>query len=255
MRKPGTNIRRAFALALLSVACAAFARGQQEARRIDETERARCDLSEVPQVTDLTRPLFVELGRHPRARAAVVVHAPRAGEGLSYALQVRRWLTEARGVAPERLLDIYGGPAPKKRLELWLVPEGAAPPRAAPPVAREGVTLFDRYTFRDGESCDSGRELSLEVFAATLKCLPDWRGTVVVRPHYNRRGAESHDADWSPPLTRRGALRRAAVDRLHLVRQLGLGHARIRAVVGAPDRWAHAELWLVPPAKAAPGGR
>lgn len=235
-------------LLLLLSAAAVPARGRQ-AYKIDETPNTRCDLSEVAQVTDPSMPLFVELGRHPRARAAVVVYARPAGEALSYARQVRRWLTESRGVPAGRLLEVYGGPAGGKRLELWLVPEGAAPPAPSPPVGRAGVTLFDRYTFWDGESCDSGRALALEVFAEALKSLPGWRGTLVVRPHANRRGARRHDPDWAPPLSRRAASLRAARDRLHLVRQLGLAPSRIRASVGAPGDWAHAELWLVPPAR------
>jgi hypothetical protein len=254
---PTTSHDRRRALARLALLCAAAcasaapaARGQR-AHKIDETLNTRCDLSEVARVTDRSMPLFVELDRHPEAKAAVVVYAPLPGDAMSYARQVGRWLTEARGVAPGRLLDVYGGPAAEKRLELWLVPAGAAPPPAAPPVARAGVTLFDRFTYWGGESCDSDRRPALEVFAETLRSLPGWRGTVVVRPHVNRRGAKTDDKDWSPPLTRRGASLRAAADRLHLVRQLGLPPPRIRAVVGAPSDWPHAELWLIPPAASA----
>ena len=256
MTKPRPNIRRVFALMLLSVTCFAAARGQQ-AYKIDETDYTRCDLSEVPQVTDPPMPLFVELDRQPAAKAAVVVYASQPGEALSYAYHVRRWLTESRGVLAERLLEVYGGFAERKRLELWLVPAGAEPPRAAPAFRRVGVTLFDWYNYWGGESCYYEREVALEVFAETLKRMHGWRGTLVVRPHVNRRGLKSSDEGWDDaPLNRRQALRQAATDRLHLVKQLGLDPARIRVVVGAPSDWSHAELWLVPPAASAgkPGG-
>lgn len=51
------------------------------------------------------------------------------------------------------------------------------------------------------------------------------------------------------------ALRQAAKDRLHLVRQLGLPPERIRALVGAPGGWSRAEPWLVPPAAQGRGVR
>lgn len=249
MTEQSKNVSRFAAALLLSLTCAAAARGQQRAYKIDETDYTRCDLSEVPQVTDEPMPLFAELGRHGDARVAVVVYSPRPGEGMVYARQIKRWLTEARGVPAGRVLGVYGGHAGKRRLEVWLVPAGAEPPREAPPVARAGVTLFERYSYYGGSACPEEREPALEVFAETLKRLPGWRGTVVVRPHVNPRGMEPWADGWDPAaLTRRQALRRAAEERLRLVRQLGVDPARIRAVVGARGGWSHAELWLVPPA-------
>ena len=249
--------RRALArllLFLLAASGAASHARAQQAYKIDETLNTRCDLSEVSQVTDPPMPLFVELEKHTRAKAAVVVHG-LPGEAMVYARRVRTWLSESRGVAAERLVEVYGGPAERLRLELWMVPEGAAPPPASPPVEGGRVTLFDRYSYWHGEFCGPDRPPALRVFAETLKAMPGWRGTIVVRPHVNRRGVTVGHEDWALPLTRRQALRRAAEDRLFLVRQLGLAPSRIRAVVGASADWGHAELWLVPPAAAKPGGR
>src|SRR5215207_3690725 len=217
MKRPTVNTRGALALLLLSLACAAAARGQQ-AYKIDEAGRARCDLGEVPQVTDPGMPVFVQLDKHPNAKAAVVVYG-LPGEAIVYARKVRAWLTESRGVPAERLLDVYGGPAHERRLELWLVPQGAAAPPAAPPAAEGRVTLFDRYSYWPGEYCGPDRPPALLVFAETLAKLPGWRGTIVVRPHVNRRGVRPGVDGWDEaPLTRRQAARRAAEDRLHLVR-------------------------------------
>lgn len=255
MTKPGSHVGRFFALLLLCAACAADARGQQRAYKVEETEYTRCDLSEVSQVTDEPMSIVVELDRHPGAKAAVVVYASEPGEALAYARHVSRWLTRSRAVPAERLVEVYGGFAGRKRLELWLVPARAEPP-AAPALTRAGVTLFGRYNYWGGESCSHEREVALEVFAETLKRMPGWRGTVVVRPHLNRRGLRPADEGWDDaPLDRRGALRQAAADRLRLVRQLGLDPGRIKAVVGAGSDWSHAELWLVPPPAPAPGGR
>lgn len=241
---------------LLLFVCASAhvaARAQQpqqppRAYKIDEATRPRCDLGEVPQITDEAAPVFAALANHPEAKAAVVVYG-MPGAAIVYARDVRRWLTETSGVVSERLPDIYGGPAASLRLELWLVPAGAAPPATAPPAVEGRVTLFDRYDYWPGEYCGPDLPPSLKVFAETLKSMPGWSGTIVIRPHVNRRGARAGDENWDEsPLTRREALRRAAEDRLHLIRQLGLAPARIRALVGAPGEWAHAELWLIPPA-------
>src|SRR4051812_28512943 len=78
------------------IACA------QQAYKIDENTRPRCDLGEMFQIIDSDMPVFVALKEHPRARVAIVVHG-LPGESIVYAREVREWLTEKRGVAPERL--------------------------------------------------------------------------------------------------------------------------------------------------------
>lgn len=255
MKKPSDDVRRLAALLLIPLACAAAARGQR-ASKIDETEYTRCDLAEVSQVTDAPSPVFAALGGGPEARVAVVVRGPLPGDSARYARQVRSHLVERRGVPPGRVVEVYGGYAARRRLEIWLVPAGAAPPPPAPPVGRAGVTLFDGYGFWPGEACPDERQTSLEIFAETLKQLPGWRGTVVVHPNLNTRAARPGAAEWDPEaMTRRGARRRAAGERLYLVRQLGLDPARIRAVVGSPALYSQARLWLIPPASTAPGGR
>jgi hypothetical protein len=256
MTKPSPNVRRAAALLLLTLAFAAAARAEQ-AYKIDETDYTRCDLSEMSVVNDLGGAIFKALAERPDAKAAIVVYSPKTGDAMRYARWVKEWMSERRGAAPGRLVEVYGGYAAKRRLEFWLVPAGAAPPPDAPPVARVGVTLFDRYSYYPGESCPDTRLPALEAFADALKRLPGWRGTLVMRPHVNRRGARGGDRDFDySPLTRRQALRRAAEDRLYLIKRLGLDPARVRAVVGgADDSWAHGELWLIPPAAHASGGR
>lgn len=252
MPQPSPNNCRALAPLFLLLCLAAAApppAHAQRAYKIDETEYTRCDLSEVSPLTDSSSPLFVELDKHPEAKAAVVLYARQPGEAMSYARHVGRWLTRGGGVAAGRLFEVYGGFAGKKRVELWLVPAGAEPPRPAPDPVPAGVTLFDTYDYWSGESCSYEREIALEVFAETLRRLPGWRGTLVVRPHVNRRGMKSSDEGWDEaPLNRRRALRQAEADRLHLVRQLGLAPSRIRALVGARSDWSRAELWLIPPA-------
>ncbi|MBV9925410.1 MAG: hypothetical protein JOZ96_10375 [Acidobacteria bacterium] len=255
MRKTNHTRRLAALLLLLPLLCPA-ARGQQQAYKLAATENTRCDFTEVWPLNDLGSDILAQIEKRPEAKTAVVVYGLPPGDAIVYARGAKRWLTEMRGVAPpERVLDIYGGPATTKRLELWLVPAGAAPPPSAPPVAGGRVTLFDTYDYWPGEFCGPDRPPSLLVFAEMLAKLPGWRGTIVVRPHVDpRRVPEGTNKDPSP-LTRRQAARRAAGDRLYLTKTLGAGAGRVRAVVGAPATWAHAELWLIPPAATAANGR
>jgi hypothetical protein len=258
MTKPNNPARRLAALLLLSLTCAAAAGAQQQrAYKIEETDYTRCDVSEIPQLSQETMPLFVEMGRHPRAKAAVVVYADQPGEALSYARRITSRLSGTHGVTAERLLEVYGGFAEKKRVEIWLVPAGAEPPRQAPGYTPAGVTMFDSYSYWRGDDCSYEREVALEVFAETLKRMPGWRATLVVRPHLNRRGLTRKDEGWDEAqMNLRQARRQAAKDRLHLVRQLGLDPSRIKAVVGARGgEWSRAELWLIPPAAQTPNGR
>jgi len=225
----------------------------QEAYKIDEAINPRCDLSEVPQVTDTPMPLFKALAENRAAKVAIIVHG-MPGAARVYGKDVKRWLTEERGVDPARLVALYGGASNEMRLELWLIPQGASPPKVMPDEDYKTATHFDSYAYQGGEMCDAGRLPALDEFAEMLKKRPDWHGSIVVRPHINKRGVKPGDAEWDPDglVSRQEALRRAAKDKRYLVRKFGLSPARLTAVVGDNDTWTHAELWLVPPGAETP---
>lgn len=236
------------ALAASVCAFAHVAARAQQAYKIDETDYTRCDLSEVPQLTDEGMPVFNVLKVHADTRVAVVVYAPQPGDATRYARQVVNWLTFTRGVAVSRLYPLYGGAAGKRRVELWAVPQGAALPPSARTDDFSGLTLFDEYMAFDGESCAPSRPAALALFAETLKRMPGWTGRVVWRPHRNARGVSMYSENWDfDGVTRTRALRRARADRNTLVRDYGLAPSRFTASVGSNDEWTHAELWLVPP--------
>ncbi|HEX8706922.1 MAG TPA: hypothetical protein VF723_01565 [Pyrinomonadaceae bacterium] len=178
MRK--LKLRNPFALLLLLPALHLIAgeAGAQSAYKIDETAYLRCDLSEVPQVTDSPSPIFVALNANAEARAALIVYG-MPGWSLRYAKSVRRWLSQVRGIAPERLIALYGGPVETPRMELWLVPRGAALPELKSSLDDKQATLFDRYVYWRGDYCGSGRPPSLAEFAEALKRRPGWRGYIV----------------------------------------------------------------------------
>jgi len=242
------RVCRTLALVISVCAFAHVATRAQQAYKIDETDYTRCDLSEVPQLTDEGMPIFTVLKVHADTRVAVVVYAQQPGDAIRYARQVVNWLTFVRGVAASRLYPLYGGVAEKRRVELWAVPQGAALPTVARADDFSGLTLFDIYLAFDGESCAPSRPAALAVFAETLKSMPGWTGRVVWRPHKNPRSVHMYSEEWDfDSITRGRALRRARADSNTLVRDYGLAPSRFTASVGANDEWTHAELWLVPP--------
>lgn len=221
----------------------------QGAYKIDEVINPRCDLSEVPQITDLPSPIFVELNKHKDARVAIIVYG-MPGEAPHYARRVNNWLTTVRGVAPERLVHLYGGTGGERRLELWRVPRGAALPPVPKPDSYQGVTKFNTYTYWNPECYSTDWQGALIGFGYALKRRPGWRGRIVVHPGRNPDYVRAEtDLPVGGRLTRGGAARRARQDRLYLLKKSGLPSSRVEAVVGEASEWAYSELWMIPPAE------
>jgi hypothetical protein len=82
-----------------------------------------------------------EVGKEgPGAKVYLVGYHGRRGRlpKVFSPVSVRTWLTEAGGLAGDRIVTREGGRRAFPALELWLVPEGAPPPApAAPPGRRE----------------------------------------------------------------------------------------------------------------------
>jgi hypothetical protein len=79
----------------------------------------------------------IELQDNAEASAYVIAYGP-GGEGNgsgAWRLDLtREYLVRSRGITPERVKTIYGGPYSKRDVtfvELWLVPFGATPPAPA----------------------------------------------------------------------------------------------------------------------------
>jgi hypothetical protein len=221
----------------------------QEAYKIDDINKPRCDLSEVPPLDPAPGGKFATtLQNTPDARGAIVVYGLQ-GYAARFAKNVKERLVNFAGVAAQRLVTIYGGQTEDSRLELWIIPKGAAEPRFDFAIVQSEPQQFDTYSYLRGEYCGPSRPPALVEFAEALKRRRGWHGYIVVRPHRNRGGVRAGDEDWDPDgyLSRREAARRAANDKHYLVRKFGLAPARLQTLVGDNDDWTHAELWLVPP--------
>lgn len=227
---------------LLCLHAASASLNAQEAYKVDETTYLRCDLSEVPQITDSPMPIFKALNENKEAKLAIIVYGMQ-GFAHRYAKDVRRWLSEVRGVDPDRLITMYGGSSEKARLELWLVPLGATPPKLSSVEDDKHATQFDEYAYAHGEYCGPYRPPALTEFAEALKHRPGWQGYIIVR-----RNPEEH-------LSRQQALRYGSKDKRYLVRKFGLPPTRLKVIAGGNDDWTHGEVWLVPPGAEPPGAK
>jgi hypothetical protein len=57
------------------------------------------------------------------------LRAPRSGEAQARAARMKPYLTDRRGVDPKRVKVIDGGYREEWTAELWIIPQGAEPPK------------------------------------------------------------------------------------------------------------------------------
>jgi hypothetical protein len=102
------------------------------AREFDECENCTFD----DQKARLDN-LAVELQNDPSTTAYIIAYGGRTspiGQVERLMTRAREYLTTQRGIDASRLVIINGGFREGDSVELWLVPSGAAPPRARPTV-------------------------------------------------------------------------------------------------------------------------
>jgi hypothetical protein len=95
--------------------------------------------------------LAIELQNNPGATGYVVAYAgrgSRVGEGDRMGRRAVDYLTATRGISRERIVFINGGYREANSFELWVVPQGAEPPRPTPTLSPEQAAPT-RRTRRD----------------------------------------------------------------------------------------------------------
>lgn len=79
--------------------------------------------------------LAIELQNNPGATGYVIAYAgrnSRAGEADRMTKRAADYLTTTRGLSRDRLVFVNGGRRESNSFELWIVPQGAEPPRPTP---------------------------------------------------------------------------------------------------------------------------
>ncbi|HEX8558955.1 MAG TPA: hypothetical protein VF668_12675 [Pyrinomonadaceae bacterium] len=95
--------------------------------------------------------LAIELQNNPGATGYVVAYAgrgSRAGEADRMGRRAVEYLTATRGIGRDRVVFINGGHREANSFELWVVPQGAEPPRPTPTLSPEQAAPA-RRTRRD----------------------------------------------------------------------------------------------------------
>jgi len=168
------------------------------AQKIDEFGRPRgCDAGARADN------FAIELQNNPAAKGYIVARDSRErllGVAHAYGEHLLRYFVEVRGMDKSRfaVLDGAGVSGEDFRIEFWLVPEGAEPPRVKPPETKDAPAFEGKYAddsvYDDtsfygmgGEGVDAAAFQSGFVFAAYAELLrkqPDSRGYLVVySPH------------------------------------------------------------------------
>jgi hypothetical protein len=96
--------------------------------------------------------LAIEMQNNPGATGYIIAYAgrnSRAGEADRMTKRAADYLTTTRGISRDRLVVINGGYRESNTFELWLVPQGAAPPAPTPTLTPDQVGPGSRRTRRD----------------------------------------------------------------------------------------------------------
>jgi len=86
--------------------------------------------------------LAIELQNNPGATGYVVAYGgrnSRAGEADRMGRRAVEYLSTTRGISRDRIIFINGGYREANSFELWIVPQGAEPPRPTPTLSPEQV--------------------------------------------------------------------------------------------------------------------
>jgi hypothetical protein len=84
--------------------------------------------------------LAIELQNNPGATGYVIAYAgrnSRAGEADRMTKRASDYLTTNRGISRDRLVFVNGGRRESNSFELWIVPQGAEPPRPTPTLSHD----------------------------------------------------------------------------------------------------------------------
>jgi hypothetical protein len=85
----------------------------------------------------------IELQNDPIAKGYVVAYAARGSiprTAITRLNTAKNYLVNVRGIESGRIVTVNGGTQATAKTELWVVPDGAAPPAASPPVVNRPQT-------------------------------------------------------------------------------------------------------------------
>jgi hypothetical protein len=187
----------------------------------------------------------LELQNNSDAVGYVIAYGPGGearGSGPSRLKITNYYLVESRGIEPDRVKTVYGGPYRERDVtyvELWLVPFGAEPPAPAKYEndADRFKGKFAEYQTWDG--LDTGEitgppvgDMILAGFAEVLKLQPK---TIAYVAAYN--GEDAAPGAWR---------RVAGRDAESLEKEYGVEAARVKVIFAGYSEETKIQLWVTP---------
>jgi hypothetical protein len=183
------------------------------------------------------------------ATLQIVVYGP-PGEGIGAGKQllslISGYLTDARGIDPERIKTVYAGRNSdllEPRIQLWIVPENTVPPEPEKlennNVATFKGMFFERpvydtlnfwYDLEDGMGPGIGRS----IHASFADMLEHQKNSVAYIVAYN--GEESFPGAW----------RRIAEAEVGYFKKLNVDPGRFKIIFGGRQAEAKLQVWLLP---------
>ncbi len=214
----------------------------------------------------------ISLQNEPNAKAHIIVYRDRRslpGLNYSYGFKAKNYLTNTRGINPDRIVTVDGGIRLCLSVELWLVPPGAA----APPLKWTytyrlteitATFKFDEHGYSLPHDLDAYDELGsgskgvapelLGGYAATLTKKPDSRAFIIAYAQYckdcmfegeNQRPRVVRDPQGT-------TVQMLKEEKGILINRYGISPRRITTVDGGYRRFRNIELWIVPKGADAP---
>ena len=174
----------------------------------------------------------------------ILSYAP-PNSGLRISEQLKEYLVNTRGLSPETLFPLYAGRnsvLSALRIQLWIVPDGAAPPTPrkfnSKPESFKGM-FYERQGYDDipypgaGEEGDGGFNLGI-IFSAFTDVFKQQPKSITYVVGYN--------GETSTP----GAWRRMAEDEIEFLKKDGFESSRFKTIYGGNLKEAKIEVWIQP---------
>jgi hypothetical protein len=188
--------------------------------------------------------LAIELQNDASLRGHILVYGPGGlndAYGRRAADVTKDYLVNTRSIEESRVEAVYAGPYRTRGellTELWLVPEGAEPPRAVEyendDEAFKGkfaeVRIWDNMG-ESGEGWGNSKDVALVGLADLLRRRPEVRAVL----------AAYHDQESTP-----GMWRRATAAAVELMGRHGVEAGRVEVIFAGYRKEASADLWVLP---------
>ena len=233
-------------LLVLIILFFSFTGKSQEAYKLPDVTRLRCDLGEISQ---LDEPAIQMAEKN--AKAMFIVYG-RKGQALRYIDYLKINFLKFRFPNEDfskNLSLFYGGYTEQSKMEIWIVPQRAKQPELS--INNDGLEkmfgIFDSYGYWY-QYCPDTRIPALKIFADELKQNPTVNGYIVV--HYYDKNSDEikgvKDAEMASDVQKG---QRASITDKNLLINLGVKSSRIFTIdigYNKSSYASYAELWIVP---------